>query len=244
MRKAFLCILSFILVIAVFLPVGCAETEVTIKFFNNSDITISEFYIAPEDEHTIFGKYRNNKRIKPGESDELHFTAEELASETLWWVRLGLVSPTRTAYKNWHNFDFSDIIESGIINFVNVEGTSTYAILAGKKNFFHLTNITSFNIVSLHLFPSGSESDLNRLEKPFLPGEALQIRMDSEEVMQNTTWDLRIGVEEGAGTTYYTLENFPIENLTGCECVILKPFKNTISFSYSNDPVKNDPLTN
>ena len=240
MRKAFLCMLSFVLVFAVFLPVGYAEPEdtiITITFINNSDITISEFYGAHETKHTNFGPYRNSKRIRPGETDEIRFTAEELASDSLWWIRLGLSSPKRTAYKDWHKFDLSAIKETGIINFVNVEGTSTYAILAGKKDFFHMSNTTSFNILSLHLFPSGSEYGENRLEQSFLPGEVLKISMGYEEVMQDTAWALRIGVDNESETTYFTLENFPIEKLTGCECVILKPYKDSISFSYSKIPL-------
>ncbi|MBQ3168239.1 MAG: hypothetical protein IJB99_00610, partial [Clostridia bacterium] len=74
-------------------------------------------------------------------------------------------------------------------------------------------------------------------EQSFLPGEVLKISMGYEEVMQDTAWALRIGVENESETTYFTLENFPIEKLTGCECVILKPYKDSISFSYSKIPL-------
>ena len=239
MRKAFFRMLFFILILAIGLPIGYAESgdeKTTITFVNKSGASISEIYIAPESK-AYFGAAKNNRWLKTEESIDLLFSADELSTTTEWKVNIGILRSGRISYINLNKVDFSLFTETGIANFIYNTETKSYELRTGKKDFFTMSNTTSYNIVSLFLFPSGSENGSNRLMKPFLPGETLQIRMDYEEIIEDTSWNLRIGVEEELGVTYFTLKDFPIEKLTGCECVILKPYKDSISFSYSKIPL-------
>ncbi len=234
------CILSLALILMFILP-AVSENEAAagkdIIIVNRTGASIAEFYFTNES-NAKWGALKNKAWIKADEEIVLSFTADELAQ--VWKARIGVSRAGKVTYYTFNNIDLAPMAETGYASFMPKEEGSTAVIFeATKKEFFYLSNTTDFTISEVFLMPSGTVSNqANRLEKPLLPGELVQIRMSYEELLQETNWNLRLGIDEGDSTTYFTLQNFPIEKLTGCECVVLKPYKDSMSFYYSKDPIE------
>lgn len=214
----------------------CEETEKEIVFVNRTGSSIAEFYFAPESS-ARWGALVNSEWIKTGTEVKRTFTAEEL-TETVWKARIGVYHGGKIDYFTFNNVDLAGMLETGFANFLpESENKYVYVLEAAKKEFFAFSNTTDFTITSLQLAPVDAEiaQTENRLSEPLKPEQEIEIRMPYEEVMMETTWSLRLGAEKDGSVTYFTLKDFPLEKFTGCECVCLQPYKNSISFYYENN---------
>ncbi len=234
------CILSLALILMFILPAvseTAEEAPKDIVFVNRTGASIAEFYFTAES-NAKWGGLKNTVWIKADEEVVLSFTADELAQA--WKARIGVSRAGKVTYYTFNNIDLAPMAETGYASFMpKEEGSNSVILEATKKEFFYLSNTTDFTISEVFLMPSGTVSNqVNRLEKPLLPGDLVQIRMSYEELLQETNWNLRLGIDDNGSTTYFTLQNFPIEKLTGCECVVLKPYKDSMSFYYSKDPIE------
>ena len=240
MRRFFLSIFCFALIAVLSLaPAACAEgeTDKTLTFINRTGYSICEFYVAPESAKS-WGSIKNAEWIKSEEQIEVTFTAEQLASEAEWKVRIGVYRAGKVAFTNFNHVDLASLLETGIAGFMpEKEGSTVINLLPCKKEFFYFSNTTDFIIESIFLMPSEiGVSNENRLEKPLQPGEYAKIKLTYDEVMMEGMWNFRMGINKGGTITYFTLQEFPLSKLTDCECVVLKPYKDSCSFHYSNEP--------
>lgn len=238
LKSIFSVALIFVLSLSVFAGIGEEAAGKEIIIVNRTGFNIAEFYLTSESNPTL-GPLRNRTWIKNGESIVFSLTNEDLEISA-WKARIGVSRGGKVVYTTFNNVDLIPMLESGYANFIpEEEGSVEFLFEATKKEFFYLSNTTDFTITDIYLMPSESEEEpVNRLEKPLLPGELIRIQLSYEEVMEETAWNLRLGAEEDGSTTFFTLKNFPIEKLTGCECVILKPYKDSMSFYYSKEPLE------
>lgn len=238
LKCVFSAALIFVLCLSVFAGIGEEAKGKEIVIVNRTGFSIAEFYLTYESNPTL-GPLRNRTWIKNGESVVFSLTAEDLEISA-WKARIGVSRGGKVVYSTFNNVDLAPMLESGYANFIpEEEGSVKFLFEATKKEFFYLSNTTDFTIKEIYLMPTDSGMDSeNRLEKPLMSGELIKISLSYEEVKQETTWNLRLGVEEDGTITYFTLQNFPLEKLTGCECVILKPYKDSMSFYYSKEPLE------
>ena len=237
LKCVFSAALIFVFCLSVFAGIGEEAKGKEIVIVNRTGFSIAEFYLTYESNPTL-GPLRNRTWIKNGESVVFSLTAEDLEISA-WKARIGVSRGGKVVYSTFNNVDLAPMLESGYAAFIPEEGSVQFLFEATKKEFFYLSNTTDFTITDLYLMPSEFEGEpVNRLEKPLLPGELVLIQLSYEEVKEDTVWNLRLGVEEDGSTTFFTLQKFPLEKLTGCECVILKPYKDSMSFYYSKEPLE------
>lgn len=237
-KTAVLIALALILALSSFACIS-EEAEKKLVFINRTGASIAEFYFASESSAKL-GACRNPEWIKADGEITLTFKESEIAEGAYFKARIGVYRSGKVQYVNFDKIDLLPMLETGFAVFMpEKEGSTVISLLPAKKEFFHFSNTTTFTINSIALVPSGSSAPQdNRLNAPLLPGETVKIQMTYEEVMQDTMWNLRMGIDKDGEITYFTLQSFPLDKLTGCECVILKPYKDSCSFHYSNDPIE------
>lgn len=242
MRRFLVSVLSVALCVMMSLSVFTVLAEESAKsvvFVNRTGFSIAELYAVPETE-AAWGACLNSKWIKADEEIELTFSGKDIAQGSEWKFRIGLYRAGSVKFLNFNHIDLAPFFETGFASFMpDPEKEGAVTLAASKKEFFHFSNTTEYTISSLALMPSGTTAGKeNRLEKPLLPGETIVVRMGYDEVMLESEWNLRLGIDKDGKITYFTLQNFPLEKLTGCECVVLKPYKDSCSFYYSQEPVE------